>query len=181
MFSSTSIDNKLISICLNIQQLTHSLTVKFTKFECFEFDKPFADIPKCYLKALARNKVALNLHVRLHQVPVPNVSVNAAYFVKGSTQNYRLFLYNNTVNFCKFLKNPNNYPFWKIVYSIIKTASNINHTCPYNHDIIVEHLVLDSDMFKVIPFPTGDYLVILKVAAYNHYKAEIRTYFSIKE
>ncbi|XP_046808412.1 uncharacterized protein LOC111682575 [Lucilia cuprina] len=175
MYSNT------IVILLKTQPLTHSLTVKFTKFECFAFDKPFADIPKCYLKALARDKVALNLHVRLHQVPVPNVSVNAGFFIKGSTQIYRPFLYNNTVNFCKFLKNPNHLPFWKIVYSIIKPASNINHTCPYNHDIIVNNLVLDSGMLKMVPFPTGDYLVILRVAAYNHYKAEIRSYLSIKE
>ncbi|XP_037827550.1 uncharacterized protein LOC119615613 [Lucilia sericata] len=161
--------------------MTHSLTVKFTKFYCFEFDKPFADIPKCYLKVLARDKVGLNLHVRLHQVPVPNVSVNAAFLIKGSTQNYRPFLYNTTLDFCKFLKNPNRYPFWKIVYFIIKPSSNINHTCPYSHDIIVQRLILDSSMFKFIPFPSGDYLVILKVAAYNDYKAEVRAYFSIKE
>lgn len=61
---------------LNYQQLTNSVTVKFTKFVCFEFDKPFADIPKCFLKALGRDKVGLDLHVRLHQVPVSNVSVS---------------------------------------------------------------------------------------------------------
>ncbi|XP_065362089.1 uncharacterized protein LOC135955658 [Calliphora vicina] len=171
----------LLILFLNSQQLTNSLTVKFTKFVCFAFDKPFADIPKCYLKALARDTVGLDLHVRLHQVPVNNVSFNAAFLVKGSTQNYRPFLYNSTLDFCKFIKNSNRYPFWKIIYYIIKPASNINHTCPYNHDIIVKNLTLDSSMFKMIPFPSGDYLVILRVAAYNHYKAEVRAYFSLKE
>ncbi|XP_046807509.1 uncharacterized protein LOC111683196 [Lucilia cuprina] len=155
--------------------MTCTLTVKITKFQCFEFDKPFADIPKCYLKVVARDKVALNIHVRLHQVPVPNVSINAAVFIKGSTQNYRPFLYN------KFLKNPNRHPFWKIVYFIIKPASNINHIAPLKHDIIVQHLILDSSMFKIIPFPSGDYLVIIKVAAYNDYKAEVRAYLSLRE
>ncbi|KAI8116115.1 hypothetical protein CVS40_11759 [Lucilia cuprina] len=155
--------------------MTCTLTVKFTKFQCFEFDKPFADIPKCYLKVVARDKVALNIHVRLHQVPVPNVSINAAVLIKGSTQNYRPFLYNNTLDYCKFLKNPNRHPFWKI------PASNINHTCPFSHDIIVQNLILDSSMFKIIPFPSGDYLVIIKVAAYNDYKAEVRAYISLRE
>lgn len=78
MVELKSIILKLITIVLFLtsQKLANSLIVKFTKFECLAFDKPFADIPKCQLKALSRNKIALNLHVRLHQVPVNNVSVS---------------------------------------------------------------------------------------------------------
>lgn len=153
MLQLKSLEPTLITVIvfLSLNSLIHSLVIKFTKFECFEFDKPFADIPKCQLKAFARDKVGLNLHVRLHQVPVNNVSVgivgiiqvlmserilcfqvNAAFFNKDFTQRYKPFMYNSSLDFCKFLKTPNRFLFWKIVYGIIKTSSNINHTCPYD-------------------------------------------------
>ncbi|XP_061386035.1 uncharacterized protein LOC133320958 [Musca vetustissima] len=133
-----------IFLTLTILNLTWTLQVKFIKLECFEFDKPFATIPKCYLKALSRYQSALNLQVALHQVPVNNVSFNAALYHKGSN-GYRPFMYNNT------------------------------------HDIIVKNLILDSKMFRMIPFPANEYSVRIKVVAYNHYKAEIRVYVQIIE
>lgn len=51
-------------------------TLKFTKLECKSLDKSFADFNKCYLKAIRRDTVALNIHIRLFQVPVYNVSVS---------------------------------------------------------------------------------------------------------
>uniref|UniRef100_A0A1I8NL96 Uncharacterized protein n=1 Tax=Musca domestica TaxID=7370 RepID=A0A1I8NL96_MUSDO len=168
-------------IALIVFHKAQSRKVKFTKLECFELDKPFATIKKCQLKALSRYRSALFVHVALHQVPVNNVSVNARFFRKGSN-GYRLFMYNNTLDFCAFLKNPNRFMFWKIVFTnLILPFSNINHTCPFDHDIIVEKLILDSEMFKMIPFPADEYMAKVKVAAYNHFKAEIKAYLQISE
>ncbi|XP_073838103.1 uncharacterized protein [Musca autumnalis] len=158
-----------------------SLQVKLTKLECLEFDKPFATFKNCSLKALSRYKTALNIRVALHQVPVTNVTVNGQFFRKGSN-GYRLFMYNNTVDFCAFLRNGNRFMFWKIIFSkLIQPFSNINHTCPFDHDIIVENLILDGEMFKLIPFQTDEYMINFRVAAYNHYKAEVRSYLTIIE
>ncbi|XP_061386036.1 uncharacterized protein LOC133320959 [Musca vetustissima] len=170
-----------IFLTLTICNLTSALKAKFTKLECFEYDKPFATIPKCYLKALSRYRTALNVHVALHQVPVNNVSFNGAFYQK-SNNGYRPLMYNNTVDFCSFYKNPNRFVFWKIIFfNIIAPSSNINHTCPYNHDIIVKNLILDGEMFRMIPFPPNEYSFRIKVAAYNHDKAEIRANVQIME
>ncbi|XP_061395702.1 uncharacterized protein LOC133331320 [Musca vetustissima] len=168
-----------VLLTFTILNLNWALKVKFTKLECFELDKPFATIPKCYLKALSRYQSALNIHVALHQIPVNNVSFNAALYQKGNN-GYRPFMYNNTVDFCSFYKNPNRFIFWKIIFfNMIAPASNINHTCPFDHDIIVKNLILDSSMFRMIPFPANEYSVRVKVAAYNHYKADIRAYVQL--
>ncbi|XP_019893110.1 uncharacterized protein LOC109612994 [Musca domestica] len=170
-----------LTLTFTILSLAYALKAKLTRVECLEFDKAFATIPKCYLKALSRYRSAFSLHVALHQVPVTNVSFNAAFFRKGNN-GYRLFMYNNTVDFCSFYKNPNRFIFWKIVFfNIIAPSSNINHTCPFDHDIIVEKLILDSEMFKMIPFPADEYMAKVKVAAYNHFKAEIKAYLQISE
>ncbi|XP_073836294.1 uncharacterized protein [Musca autumnalis] len=171
----------IFALTLTILQISLALNAKFTRLECFEFDKPFATVTKCRLKALSRFSSALFLHVALHQTPVTNVSFNAALLRKGSN-GYRPFMYNNTVDFCRFYKNPNKFIFWKILFfKMIGPASNINHTCPFEHDIIVENLVLDGEMFKLIPFPSDEYMIKVKVAAYNNYKAEIRAYVQILE
>lgn len=50
---------------------------KLTNMKCEEFDKPFATIPTCKLKMIQRNLPALYLIVKLHQVPVNNVTVRS--------------------------------------------------------------------------------------------------------
>ncbi|XP_058978967.1 uncharacterized protein LOC101900992 isoform X2 [Musca domestica] len=173
--------NLILVLAFIIFGSAFALRAKITRVECKEFDKAFASITKCYLKALSRYKSAFSLYVALHQVPVDNVTFNAALFRKGNN-GYCPFMYNHTVDFCRFYKNPNRFMFWKIVFfNIVAPASNINHTCPYDHDIILEKLVLDSEMFKLIPFPADEYMVRVKIAAYNHYKAEIRAYIQISE
>ncbi|XP_049315061.1 uncharacterized protein LOC125778988 isoform X2 [Bactrocera dorsalis] len=151
---------------------------KLTNIDCKAFDKPFADFKSCRLHVPKRGEIALSLHVRLFQIPVNNVSVNLAFFKKVS--GYRPFLYNVSVDFCSFMANKKRFPFPNIFYSLFKKDSNINHTCPYNHDIIVKNLVLRDEMFGRLPVPAGEYLFKLMVGAYNEWKAEVKAYFTIK-
>uniref|UniRef100_A0A1I8NL68 Uncharacterized protein n=1 Tax=Musca domestica TaxID=7370 RepID=A0A1I8NL68_MUSDO len=95
---------------------------------------------------------------------------------------YRPFMYNDTLDFCRFYKNSNRFIFWKIVFfSIVAPSSNINHTCPFDHDIIVENLILNSEMFKMIPLPEDQCMMKSRIAAYDQYKVEIRAYLQISE
>lgn len=50
--------------------------LKFTNLKCLEFDKPFASIPICRLKIVQRGITAMDLNVKLHKIPVNNVSVS---------------------------------------------------------------------------------------------------------
>ncbi|XP_059220380.1 uncharacterized protein LOC106095155 [Stomoxys calcitrans] len=108
---------------------------KFTNLQCDEFDKPFATFKTCRLKALSRHQVSLNVHVQLHQVPVNNVTINAQLLRKGYDNGYKPFMYNNTADFCQFLKSSSRYMFWKIIFfKIVRPISNINHSCPFDQN-----------------------------------------------
>ncbi|KNC27752.1 hypothetical protein FF38_03126 [Lucilia cuprina] len=150
-------------------------------YDCVEFDKSFATIPECELKLVRRGVVAFNLNVTLHQVPVNNVSVNFELLKKSS--GYRPFLYNASADFCQVMRHrkKNKYSFIGVVISLMSKDTNINHTCPYDDDIIVRGLVLKNEMFKLLPLPSGDYLVNIRVAAYNHWKARVSVYFTVDE
>ncbi|XP_034127291.1 uncharacterized protein LOC117583197 [Drosophila guanche] len=84
-----------------------------------------------------------------------------AYLFNG----YKPFLYNVTFDACKFLANVNSNPVINFFHESFTSFYNVNHTCPYNHDIIMEKLPIDfvnHRMSKVLPFPEGDYLVELR-------------------
>ncbi|XP_054732956.1 uncharacterized protein LOC129240908 [Anastrepha obliqua] len=152
--------------------------VKLTNIQCTALDKPFADFQKCRLSVPKRGVVALSVHVKLFQILLKNVSINLSMFKKAN--GYRPFLYNVSADFCAFMANRSRYPFLKMVVAAITKDSNINHTCPYNNDIIVENLVLRDGMFGLFPVPEGDYMFKLMVGVYNEWKAHVKTFFSIK-
>ncbi|XP_054732562.1 uncharacterized protein LOC129240659 [Anastrepha obliqua] len=152
--------------------------VKLTNIQCTALDKPFADFQKCRLSVPKRGVVALSIHVKLFQIPANNVSINLSMFKRAS--GYRPFLYNISANFCAFMANRSRYPFLKLFLAAILKESNINHTCPYNNDIILENLVPFDGMFGLFPVPEGEYMFKLMVGAYNEWKADIKAFFSIK-
>ncbi|CAD7006276.1 unnamed protein product [Ceratitis capitata] len=144
-------------------------SIKFTNLECVPLDKPFADFHHCKLKALSRDKVALSLRVNLFQVPVNNVSLNLQFYKKFN--GFRPFLFNITTDFCQFLRHKKRVLFLDIIFKFLEEASNINHTCPYGHDIIVDRLILAPKHFAQMPLPSGVYRLKIVVGAYNDWKA----------
>ncbi|XP_075159499.1 uncharacterized protein LOC142232734 [Haematobia irritans] len=160
----------MVPIIHSIQFNYVEKNVKFTNLQCELLDSSFASIKKCQLRALARDVVSLNLHVALHQLPVGNISFNGQLYHRGN--GYRPFMYNDTIDFCSFVKKPSRNMIWKIIYEMFKPYTNINHSCPYNHDLIIDKWILKPEMFELIPFPENDYMVEIQAAAYNVYRAK---------
>ncbi|XP_058987752.1 uncharacterized protein LOC131806902 [Musca domestica] len=151
--------------------------VRFTNLKCDSLDPKFSIVEKCNLKLIRRGVVGLNITVKLLQIPVTNVSISLSFFKKSN--GYQPYFYNTSADFCNFLKNRQKYPILQIVANYMLRNTNINHTCPFDHDIIAENLVLDKNIFKLLPFAVGDYMMRLMVSAYNDLKCEIKYYLSI--
>ncbi|XP_050329460.1 uncharacterized protein LOC126758986 [Bactrocera neohumeralis] len=117
----------------------------------------------------------MDIHVRAYQLPVNNISINLSLWHR--TNSFQPFLYNQTYDYCKFMKNPTRMPFVKIFFDAIKKSSNINHTCPYNHDLIVKGFVMNDSMFRLLPLPGGTYMFKLRVATLNAWRAEVGVQF----
>uniref|UniRef100_A0A1I8PQ42 MD-2-related lipid-recognition domain-containing protein n=1 Tax=Stomoxys calcitrans TaxID=35570 RepID=A0A1I8PQ42_STOCA len=135
-------------------------SVRLTNLKCEEYHPDFANFPICRLK-----------------MPVTNVTINLSMFKKLS--GYRPFLNNVTFDFCKFMLNRKHVPVANLFYNVFANDSNINHTCPYNHDIIVDNFVLEEKHFKYFPLPRGDYMFQLKFAAYNDWKGSVQAYVEV--
>ncbi|XP_075157497.1 uncharacterized protein LOC142230754 [Haematobia irritans] len=153
--------------------------IKFTKLECKDYDKSFVHFKQCQLKAIGRNRIALQLIANLKKKIDDTLIINAELFRKS--HDFRPFMYNDTMEFCGFIKNPNRYMFWKILVQEMIQFTNVNHTCPYEGDIIVKDLILEENMLKTLPFPSNDYMVHLKAILQDEVKAELKIYVLLVE
>ncbi|XP_005185093.2 uncharacterized protein LOC101897858 [Musca domestica] len=154
--------------------------MRFTNLKCEELRPDFAVFEECRLTVVKRDIISLNIDVKLLKVPVTSTTVgvvNLAFFKKFN--GYRPYFCNITYDFCKFMENRNRQSYAKIFLDAILKDSNVNHTCPFDHNIIVKDLILDESKFKYFPIPRGDYMLRIKVAAYNDWKADVKVYFSI--
>lgn len=47
----------------------------------------------------------------------------------------------------------------------------------FQHDVIVENLVLDNSLFQFLPLQDGEYMFKLMVAVNNEWKFEFKVFF----
>lgn len=114
---------------------------------------------------------------------------------------YKPYLYNVTVDACRFLKNPKSSPIAAYFYGFFKNHSNMNHSCPFKvihlnlflkkvilfklnfqQDVVVEKLsinAINTHVTEVLPFPLGDYLFQTNWFAYDINRANVKLYFTL--
>ncbi|KAH8363457.1 hypothetical protein KR084_010650, partial [Drosophila pseudotakahashii] len=133
---------------------------EFTNFICKSFDKQFGEFEYCYLKSVNRTYKYISGKFKLYQLPITKLRINFSIWKRYN--GYKPFMYNVTMNACKFLKNPSTNPVAKFVFESFSMYTNMNHLCPYNHDLILEKLPTDfinQRLTEVLPFPEGDYRI----------------------
>ncbi|XP_050741727.1 uncharacterized protein LOC108034426 [Drosophila biarmipes] len=155
--------------------------VTFTNLKCGTKDIRFSRFEKCYIKAVNRTHKYIDLHVNLYQLPLDNLTVKVK--LMRYDHGYKPFFIDITIDGCRFLKYQRN-PVIKLLYATYKNNSNVNHTCPFNHDLIVDHLWtgnIDMDFMKHIPIMSGDYGLFTEWYSYNIVRAFVKIYLRITE
>ncbi|EDW08601.1 uncharacterized protein Dmoj_GI20053 [Drosophila mojavensis] len=63
------------------------------------------------------------------------------------------------IDVCRFFRSTKRNPIANAVYSFfhLQIYSNINHTCPYDHDLIVDHLRIAHQINLPVPLSSGEY------------------------
>ncbi|XP_070072341.1 uncharacterized protein [Drosophila takahashii] len=151
---------------------------EFTNIKCSSLDTHFTAFEYCYIKSINRTYKYVSIKANLFETPVTKVNFAMYKRVNG----YLPFLYNITVDSCRFLKNTTSQPIAKFFYELIKSNSNINHSCPYNHDVMIEKLSAGSinhQILNVLPVPEGRYLIQTHWYAYDILRASIGFYGTI--
>ncbi|KAH8278524.1 hypothetical protein KR018_004350 [Drosophila ironensis] len=154
--------------------------VEFTNFKCTSLDKEFSEFEYCVLKAVNRTFKYVSTKILLFKVPVTKVKVNFGLYKRMN--GYRPFLYNLSIDACKFLRNRKSDPVTSYFYDFIREISNMNHTCPYDHDLIVDKLTaetINQRVTKLLAFPEGDYMFEMHWSAYDKVRAVVKLYVSL--
>ncbi|KAH8308291.1 hypothetical protein KR059_010076, partial [Drosophila kikkawai] len=132
---------------------------EFTNVNCTSFEKRIVEFEYCYLKSINRSYKYLSGKLKLNEIPLSNMKIN--FILWKRFNGYKPFLYNITVDVCKFLAKPKSSPVAKFVYDTYVDYSNVNHSCPFNNDLVLDKLpveFLNHRVTKILPFPEGDYL-----------------------
>ncbi|XP_033241757.1 uncharacterized protein [Drosophila pseudoobscura] len=173
--------NSILSLLVILHLVLESTSkLEFTNVKCTSLDENFTKFEYCYLKSINRTYKYLSLRANLLNTPVTKIKLNFSLFKRFS--GYRPFLYNMTVDSCRFLANTKSYPIPAFFYGLFSNFSNMNHTCPYDHDLIIDKLSIASvnhQLTKVLPFPEGDYLVETTWLAYDIIRASIKFYATL--
>ncbi|XP_060651589.1 uncharacterized protein LOC132788273 [Drosophila nasuta] len=129
-----------------------SVVFKFTNAVCESRNKSWIIVNNCRLRAINRNRTVLNINITaLH--PVTNIFAEFQVFKREN--GYKPWLVKTSWDLCRFLKKAYN-PFAILFFRMFKEFTNINHTCPYEGDLVVEGFHLRPELLGVV-LPTGDY------------------------
>ncbi|EDX08622.1 uncharacterized protein LOC6736137 [Drosophila simulans] len=130
---------------------------EFNNVVCLVRDRMFMDFEYCYLKSVNRTYKYLSLKTKVFHLPVDNCETR---FQLRMRENRRL-LYNFDfkVDSCKFLRD-RKHVVANWVYQTFAPYSNINHTCPYDHDIVLDKLPVQH-LNKLVQsiIPDGRYMM----------------------
>ncbi|KAH8232235.1 hypothetical protein KR032_002461, partial [Drosophila birchii] len=168
------------NIFIILFQFKTETRLEFTNFVCTSYDKNFGEFEYCYLKSINRSYKYISGKFKVYQLPITKAKVN--FILWKRLNGYKPFLYNVTVDLCKFLTTPKSSPVVKFVYESFVEYSNINHSCPFNNDLILEKLpieFLNYRLTKILPLPEGDYLFEFRWIRFRNVFANIKIYFNL--
>ncbi|XP_013115375.1 uncharacterized protein LOC106092962 [Stomoxys calcitrans] len=142
----------IIAIALRCPVVAPKFVNEWAK--CQSQDPSFATFELCNWTRSPQNLPALSFHINLLQLPITSIKLQAqAMYI------YRLRpvqLVNTTWDLCRILKNPKRHFAFARLYSVFGPHLNINHSCPYNHDLIGSNIDFDRSEMP-FPVPVGKY------------------------
>ncbi|KPU80180.1 uncharacterized protein Dana_GF27425 [Drosophila ananassae] len=155
---------------------------EFTNLKCTSDDEKFSEFEYCQLKSVNRTYKYAHVKVKLYQTPITKIKVNVALLKRFN--GYRPFMYNITFDACRFLRSVySSTPDLtiKYFYQFVETTSNMNHTCPFDHDleIVLPISIVDNQLTKVLPFPGGDYMLETQWFAYDVRRAIMKVFGTV--
>ncbi|XP_059221433.1 uncharacterized protein LOC131996031 [Stomoxys calcitrans] len=151
-------------IILFIQKI---LCVKYgmTKIECETIDAKVMQFYACELVPVSKQMSELTVKIRVVKIPLRNIKIRVALTVPGV-----LTVYNDTWDICALLsKRKSNRAFNDWIRPGLREFTNINHSCPYNHDLHFVKMPQPATEAKFALF--GDQGITLVDALVNGKKA----------
>ncbi|KAH8295860.1 hypothetical protein KR018_004805, partial [Drosophila ironensis] len=153
-----------------------SVVFKFSNVICESYNTSWYIFSQCRLKAVSRDRVNLNIvGTILH--PTNSIIVHLKVFKREN--GYKPWLFDVKVDACRFQKKKYD-GFTKMIYNAVSLFTNMNHTCPYEGQQVVNAFYLKPEHL-LLPFPTGDYMLSTRWFFYNKLQFDSNVSFTFIE
>ncbi|XP_033162128.1 uncharacterized protein LOC117142325 [Drosophila mauritiana] len=160
----------LLALSISVVEISK---FEFTNIICNYLDK----------KSVNRSYKYVSIKEKLFKTPITKVKINGVILERFNGYNgYRPFMVNMTVDACRFLNNTKSNRIASYLYDFIRPFTNMNHNCPYDHDLLIEKLPIHfvyHQVTNVLPVPEGGYLYETNWMAYDIRRAVIKVYGTI--
>ncbi|XP_053964109.1 uncharacterized protein LOC128867043 [Anastrepha ludens] len=134
----------------------------------------YLNYTQCKVEHAGPDIYEVTIAIAMHSGPVNNASFVGTIVKSGYEDRKPLVEYK--IDWCEFLRSKRRNFFAKFVYRIlgIEQYSNINHSCPYDHDLTLDHYPFNGKaMAKVVPFGNGKFTFNTKWYTYNILRAVV--------
>uniref|UniRef100_A0A1I8MJZ6 Uncharacterized protein n=1 Tax=Musca domestica TaxID=7370 RepID=A0A1I8MJZ6_MUSDO len=132
--------------------------MNLTKTECKVLDPTFVNFKICDVDRQNNRKPVINIHADLLQ-KINSIVINAKLYRKAGKK-LQPYLYNDLFDFCNLArKKGSRNHFWSTYYEKFTKYTNMNHTCPYEKNIIIRNMTFDDEAFQIFPMPRGKYMI----------------------
>ncbi|KAH8410910.1 hypothetical protein KR222_008234, partial [Zaprionus bogoriensis] len=132
---------------------------EFTNLQCKSFDKTLVEFDTCQLRSVNRTYKYASVKIALNET-LQDVSVRMVFLKR--LNGFKPFLYDLTIDCCKFLKQQKQAKVANFFYGLFAPYSNVNHSCPFMNDITIEKVPishLDHQLSDILPLPEGVYRI----------------------
>nr|XP_036668607.1 uncharacterized protein LOC108013366 isoform X2 [Drosophila suzukii] len=172
---------RLMRKSFGARPLFAGVSPEFTNIKCTSADVKFVNYEVCRLKSVNRTYKYVSVKSRLFKLPITNATINISVFKR--LNGYKPFLYNVSVDACRFLQVQKSNSVVKYLFNLFLTHSNVkNPNCPFNAYVTVDKLTtnfLNNQFTNVLPVPEGDYLFVFKWFSENIYRSSVKVYSTI--
>ncbi|XP_061402813.1 uncharacterized protein LOC133338658 [Musca vetustissima] len=147
--------------------------IRISNLRCTTKNESLGKFQMCSLKAVKRNVVEINVHFELFKKPVKQADFLLRFKKRGDIGGKALYQYK--VDLCEFLNSDRRKPLANLFYNFfeLQRYSNLNHSCPYDHDIIVKGCRLNAKLLQVLPIPPGEYSIWTSWIIFGRQIAEV--------
>ncbi|XP_034110946.1 uncharacterized protein LOC117572321 [Drosophila albomicans] len=127
------------------------------------------------MKIVRRGVTEVNSICNYYQLPIDDIKLHIQLFKQSN--GYRPFLFNQTVDYCGYMRNMDSQPLFHAFYKTWITTTNFNHSCPFNHAIVVKNLKYNGNhIMNNLPMPNGEYMVAIKTFTSPRWRSEYKVY-----
>ncbi|KAH8330342.1 hypothetical protein KR067_001571, partial [Drosophila pandora] len=152
------------------------ISLRFSNFVCQSYNASSTIVNYCRLKAVSRDRVVLHYNATfLH--PIHTAAVRLKAFKRES--GFKPWLLETTIDCCRYMRKTYN-PLARLVYKTVKEFTNINHSCPYEGDQIVNGFYVKPELI-ILPVPSGTYMISLKWFLNQMHQLDTNVTFEIIE